>query len=40
MNATIQRANSKVLLSPFAARSSVTSSNHVVHDVLEFQTAL
>lgn len=40
MNATIQRANSKVLLSPFAARSAVTSSNHVVHDVLEFQTAL
>lgn len=40
MNATIERANSKVLLSPLAARSAVTSSNHVVVDVLEFQTAL
>ncbi|UVY84800.1 hypothetical protein NLU66_04170 [Brachybacterium sp. NBEC-018] len=40
MNATIRRANSKVLLSPLAARSAVTSSNHVVTDVLQFQTAL
>ena len=40
MNATIRRANSKVLLSPLAARSAVTSSNHVVAEVLTFQTVL
>lgn len=40
MNETVRRANSKVLLSPLAARSAVVSSNRVVTEVLEFQTAL
>ena len=40
MNETVRRANSKVLLSPLAARSAVVSSNTVVAEVLEFQTAL
>ena len=40
MNETIRRANSKVLLSPIAARSAVTSSNRVVTEVLSFQTVL
>lgn len=40
MNETVRRANSKVLLFPLAARSAVVSSNTVVAEVLEFQTAL
>lgn len=40
MNSTIERANAKVLLSPRPAREAVSSSNLVVENVLQFQTAL
>ncbi|MCT2176508.1 hypothetical protein M3F63_02305, partial [Brachybacterium muris] len=40
MNGVGELANAKVLLSPRAARTALTSSTTVTRDVLEFQTAL
>lgn len=40
MNSVGERANSKVLLAPRQARTALTSSATVTHDVLDFQTAL
>ncbi|WP_197021610.1 hypothetical protein [Cellulomonas sp. HZM] len=40
MNATVQKANSKVLLNPFDAPAAVRSSNDVATGVLEFRARL